>query len=134
MDLIKATYKIPSCKTVFFVISDSLCPVHIQKSPKSSIKTKGILSDDVLLTIRRHSRKYPRWTVRVMSESQFLLSIAQPIGIEFASKNPLVQNTENMKLLTINTPKTPQPNLYPSFHTPKILSNAPSEDIIEVFI
>jgi len=132
--MIRGLYKIPFLKTAFLIVSffpsfsDSLEPSLESK------KRTGYIGR----TLRSKDRKFPKeiqqWTLKVVSEHDFLQAIAlhKPKGV--ISPNQTCDNPIQLELLTINLPKTPENLLDWTYSTPKGLGLVPEEDVIEVFI
>jgi hypothetical protein len=132
---IRAIYRIPSQKSVFFVLST---PENSSDNPtlSSPCTERGKKRFDRILQDKNleESKKCLKWTATILLESDFLVSLRKPEEIKEELSSPSFHNPVCMELLTINLSKNPQHPSETSFNTPKTLNMLPSEDIIEIFI
>jgi hypothetical protein len=134
MSSILGIYKLPGIKHVFFIVSSlSEFFANIKMSKGSVVKTIDFehihLSKNHIKPIRSQ-----QWSVKVVSEHNFLNSLKQYIPTDKVSSNQSSHIPVDLELLTINQLKTPVSSPEMTFHTPKVLSVVPDSDIIEVFI
>lgn len=131
---VKAVHYVPEIKQIIFIVSTNL-NFHdlFHLSLVDNKKTK--CSDHIDLYRNRMSNiKYQQWTIIIMLEGDFLLSLKQPSKNQGEQTNPSNHNPENMELLTISVSDTPRSSLCRSLNTPKALGKLQKEDIVEVFI
>lgn len=119
-------YKIPAIKHAFFIVS-SLKEFSGNSRRLPENKRRMEYFEHIL-------RCKHQWTLKLMSESDFLTVLKQhkPKGI--VSPNQSSCSPASLELLTINLAKTPENCLDWAYTSKKILSVIPDEDIIEVFI
>src|SRR5580692_9116243 len=103
---IKGIYKIPSIKHVFFIVSslrDFLDNSLTSQGNKTRMEYFGRI-------LRSKDRMLPKanlqWTVKVVSEHDFLKAIKQHIPKGKVSPNRSSNNPEELELLAINLLKT----------------------------
>lgn len=131
---IKAMYRIPS-KKEFWLISSYQNTV--QDSPKLSqdrTQEKERIEHIPRNILNMLPNKNLKWTIRIIPENDFLLSILSLECKTQAITNQSSDNSESMELLAINLLENPLPSNDLSYNTPKILSKVQDEDIIEVFL
>lgn len=131
---IRAVYKIPETRHVFFIVEplDSTCD-YLKES--QGRKRRREYFEHILRSKDRSSpTAFQQWTLRIVPEDDFLSAIEQNTPRELVSSNQSSQNPEKLELLAINLIKTlPNSDDWTS-KTPKALCVIPDEDIIEVFI
>jgi hypothetical protein len=131
---IRAIYKIPEARHVFFIVEplDSSCD-YLQGS--QARKRRREYFEHILRSKGRSSPKVTQpWTLRIMPADDFLSAIEQNTPRELVSSNQSSQNPEKLELLAINLTKTLPNSSDWTLQTPKALCAIPDEDIIEVFI
>ena len=131
---IRALYRLPARKEILVIAS---FPYTDQNSPKlSELRKLRIESLEHTLKNKHCMRNNQdqQWTIRIIPEDDFLLSLSSQENIMQVTTNQPFRNSEDMELLAINLLKTPRSSTDLSYNTPKILSKVLDEDIIEVFI
>lgn len=83
---------------------------------------------------RKSPKEFPQWTHKIIFEDYFLSAIKTHISIEQESTNQSFDNHPNLELLTINIVKNRDSTSDSTYLTPKVLSCASDEDIIELFM
>ena len=132
---IKAIYRFPQQKSVFFVLStpessSDNSTLSFPYTERGKKRFDRILREENL----EKSKKCLKWTVTILLESDFLTCLRKSERIKEGSTSPSFRNPVCMELLTINLSKNPQHPSEDSFNTPRTLNMLPSEDVIEVFI
>ena len=129
---IKAIYKLPQLKHMFFIVAP-LEESSVIEQPLLGSKRKREYFERILRS-KDHigPREAQQWTLKIVSESDFskVLEQHRPIGQELS--NPSSHSPEYLELLAINLLKTPASSR--ASQNSKVLSVVPDEDIIEVFI
>lgn len=131
---IKAIYKLPAIKYVFFIASsESGLSKESKESPENRKRMEHF---EHILQSKENidPKECPRWKTKLICEKDFLLALKHKMPIEKVSPSQSFDNPESLELLAINPVKTPRNALVWPFNTPKVLSVVPDEDIIEVFI
>ena len=131
---IRAVYKIPETRHVFFIVEplDSTCD-YLKES--QGRKRRREYFEHILRSKDRSTPKATQpWTLRIVPVDDFLSAIEQNTPIELVSSNQSSQNPEKLELLAINLTKTLPNSSDWTLQTPKALCAIPDEDIIEVFI
>lgn len=132
--MIKGIYKLPAIKHAFFIVS-SLEEFEVSLIESLDNKKRMEYFEHILRS-KDHicPKEIPLWTLKVVSESEFLKVLEQHMPKGKVSSNLSSHNPECLELLAINLIKTPEKSsdLPPS--TSKVLSVMAEDDIIEVFI
>lgn len=131
---IRAVYKIPEAKHVFFIVEplDSTCD-YLEES--QGRKRRREYFEHILQSKDRSNPKATQqWTLRIVPVDDFLSAIERNTPKELVSSNQSSQNPEKLELLAINLTKTLPNSSDWTLQTPKALCAIPDEDIIEVFI
>ena len=131
---IRAVYKIPETRHVFFIVEplDSTCD-YLKES--QGRKRRREYFEHILRSKDRSTPKATQpWTLRIVPVDDFLSAIEQNTPRELISSNQSSQNPEKLELLAINLTKTLPNSSDWTLQTPKALCAIPDEDIIEVFI
>ncbi len=131
---IKGIYKLPAVKHIFFIVSSLQ---EFSDGARSSKESKRRMEYfERILQSKDHTppKVTPLWKLKVMCETDFLSALKQYNPTGRVSSNRSCHNPEDLELLAINLCKTPLSSPEKTFHTPKVLSVVPDEDIIEVFI
>lgn len=131
---IKGIYKLPELKHAFIIVS-SLS--EFQDNSKLSKKSKRRVEyfEKILRSKDQKNQKSTRhWTLKVMSENDFVRVLSQNNKRESVSSNQPSHSPEYLELLAINLLRTSEDVSDWTYNTPKVLSSVPEEDIIEVFI
>lgn len=131
---IRAVYKIPETRHVFFIVEplDSTCD-YLKESQGRKRRKEYF---EHILRSKDHStpKATQPWTLRIVPVDDFLSAIEQNTPRELISSNQSSQNPEKLELLAINLTKTFPNSSDWTLQTPKALCAIPDEDIIEVFI
>lgn len=131
---IRAIYKIPEAKHVFFIVESPEKPCDCLEASQAR-KRRTEYFEHILQSKGRNNPKVPqRWTLKIVPADDFLSAIERNTPRELISSNQSSQNPEKLELLAINLTKTLPNSSDWTFKTPKALCAIPDEDIIEVFI
>ncbi len=131
---IRGIYKLPSVKQVFVIVSslgeflDNLLLSQMSKLRKECFEHILRLID------RINPKEALQWTIKVVSEHDFLMELKQHNPIGQVLTNRTFHSPDTLELLTISQVKNLEPSLDMSFFTPKALNTIQDEDIIEIFI
>lgn len=131
---IRGIYKLPVLKHAFIIV-DSLEGLSDSLQPSQGHKKRMECFERIL---RSKDRSIPtdtqQWTLKIMSESDFVKVLEQHNPKGRVSSNQTSCNPEHLELLAINLLKAPEILSDWTLVSPKVLSSIPDEDIIEVFI
>jgi hypothetical protein len=132
---VRAIHKNPKEMQVVLIVTDIS---KSDSSPKPLLRSK---SETISIEkIRPHKacklpKKDLKWTLKVIHEDDFLMSLGFPCMKSQKVANQPYANSSDMELLTINCIKNSQPSLDNlSSMTSKKLGKIPEEDVIEIFI
>ena len=133
MIYLKAVYRIPQIKHVFFIMSFS--DEVLDNSMLSLQNKKRREYFEHILQSKHHIKpiEAQQWRLKTMLESDLVKAIEHYTPKELESSNPSYSDPESLELLTINLLKKeyPEDDFY---HTYKGLGRIQNEDIIEVFV
>lgn len=131
---IRAVYKIPELKHMFFIVEPLGSSYDCLKESLGSKKRREYIEQILRSKDRSIPKETQQWTLKIVPADDFLSAIEQNKPRELVSSNQSSQNPEKLELLAINLTKTPPNSSDWTLKTPKALSVIPDEDIIEVFI
>lgn len=134
MLLVKGIYKLPEIRHIFIVVPSASIANDNPKLLLRNKERREYFERTVLSKDRMTKLTSLKWTIRIIREDDFLMSVGELTKRPEVSSNPSFDNPESMELLAINLLKTPLSSPDLSLHTPKVLSKVLDEDIIEVFI
>lgn len=131
---IRALYKIPEMKHIFFIVKPSDSSYDCLKASKRHKKRREYFEHILRSKDHRSPKCTLQWTLKIVPMSDFLSAIEQNNPKELISSNQSLQNPQKLELLAINLTKILHNSSDWTLKTPKALSMVPDEDIIEVFI
>lgn len=125
---IKAIYKIPALRHAFLIVSslDEFCD-NSPSCQESKTRTEYL---EHILRLKNYTqpKAIPQWTLKVMSQSDFVSALKRNKSTTEVLTNQSSFNDPELELLAINLTKT-DPN-----NEQKELSFMQDSDVIEVFI
>lgn len=132
---VRAVHKNPKEMQIVLIVT------HVSKSdsspkPLSKSKSETINIEQVCLhKACKLPKKDLKWTLKIIQEADFLMSLGFPCMKSQKLTNQPYENSSDMELLTINCIKPPLSSLENlSSISAKRLGMIPEEDVIEVFI
>lgn len=129
---ITGIYKLPEIKHAFLIVA-SLDEFSDNSKLSQESKRRMEYFEHILRSKENKKTKdIPQWTLKVVSEKDFLTVLKQQHPKGLISSNQSSPNPEYLELLAINLLKTSKNES--ELKQRKTLSLIPDEDIIEVFI